>query len=212
MQSADRASESAKLKNLVDGRRLRDVSDLLLHNRCVLRVVDGEASLGTESWNFNGGDAPMNRRTRLAERVLLHKIEEYGFASCVELKNGAIRSPEHTLKMLVERAVRQRVRALRRYGRLLATTSGLDVLCGTRDRFVICNVDRHKSSAELIGCGLAALRVAGADDDGLTDLDEAASCLVAEALVSPGDEGDGHADIIALPMVLHGFFETMAAR
>ena len=67
----------------------------------------------------------------------------------------------------------------------------LDVFGGQGDRIIVGDIDCHEPGAELIGGGLAALRISGADDDRLAELDEAAGCLVAKAFVSPGDECDG---------------------
>jgi hypothetical protein len=70
----------------------------------------------------------------------------------------------------------------------------LDVRGRRRDRMVVRDVDLDEAGSERVGCGLAALTVAGADDHGLTECDEPAGGLVAEPLVGSGDEGDGHVD------------------
>ncbi len=69
---------------------------------------------------------------------------------------------------------------------------GLDVGgCGTYG-VIVGDVDLDESDAEAFGGSSAALAVAGAQEDGVTELGEAAGSLEAEALVGPGDEGGCH--------------------
>jgi AhpD family alkylhydroperoxidase len=71
-----------------------------------------------------------------------------------------------------------------------AALAGFDVGGGPRHRRVVRHVDRHEADTEPGGGGRAALRVAGAEDDGVAAFGQAAGGLEAEALVRPGDEGD----------------------
>jgi hypothetical protein len=61
------------------------------------------------------------------------------------------------------------------------------------DRRVVGHVDGNEPRAERGGGRPAPFGVAGSDQHGVTEFDEAAGGLVAESLVRAGDEGDRHA-------------------
>ena len=66
-----------------------------------------------------------------------------------------------------------------------------DVGDSALDGVVVRHVDRDEADAEPAGGGLAPLRVACAEEDGVAEFGKAASGLEAEALVRSGDEGNG---------------------
>src|SRR5262249_52112772 len=65
--------------------------------------------------------------------------------------------------------------------------------CGRRlDAVVVSRIDVDEGRAELARRFGATLRVAGTGQHGVTQIDEPPGCLVAQALVGPGDQRDRH--------------------
>lgn len=63
-----------------------------------------------------------------------------------------------------------------------AAFARFDILSATRDRLIVADVDGHESSAEATRCASTTLGIAGTDDDGPAELDEASSNFVEKDL------------------------------
>ena len=65
--------------------------------------------------------------------------------------------------------------------------------CGRRvPAVVVGRIDLDVDTTELVRGLRSAPRIPGADEHGMAEIDEASGCLVAEALIGAGDQGDGH--------------------